>query len=212
VFQWFTNVHGNSVRHGRDKASNMPTPTPVPSIPTAADQFAAALSAPMPFIFAVFAVGVALFAGLLWAFRWRYDGVIEQLDAMIRLAAEENRIQKERENDLRALGAEFRTKLAELEEIETKQPTSHGKRVVEDLSKLSLTFDRRLDQLGQSNTATDEALRRGAAVTTGGGLPWQTDWQPSPRSPRNRAAFEPASNWDPRPPDEDNPPSATSKT
>jgi hypothetical protein len=208
-------MHGNSVQHGCDKPSAMTTMSPVPSIPTAADQFAAALSAPIPFIFAVVAVAIALFAGLLWAFRWRYDGVIEKLEAVIRLATEENRIAKEREKDLRNSREELSAKLAELtKEIETKE-TSDTKRVlavVDDLSKLSLTFDKQLFQVAQSNTAIDEALRRGAAVTAGGGLPWQTDWQPPSRPPRNRAAFESASNWDPKPSDEDNPPSATSKT
>jgi hypothetical protein len=196
----------------------MTTTTPIPPLPTTADQFAAALSAPIPFLFAVGVVAVTIFGGLLWAFRWRYDGVIEKLEAMIRLVAEENRIAKVREDDLRASREELRTKLDELtDEIEKlKDSKSDAKRVravVEDISKLSLTFDQQLSQLGQSNTAIDQALRLGAAATTGVGFPWQVvGGQPLPRPPRNRAALEPASNWEPRPPSNDQPPSATSKT
>jgi hypothetical protein len=114
------------------------------------DQFAAVLSAPLPFGLALLAVSVAMWGGLKWAFHWRYDGVIEQLNATLRLIGEENRIAKETEAKLTA-------KVKELETGDFKD----RKDVIQDLSRLTA-------QLGQANTAVDDAVRRGATLTIGG--------------------------------------------
>jgi len=120
------------------------------------DQFAAVLSAPLPFLLALLAVSIAILGVLRWAFHWRYDGVIEQLNATLRLIAEENRIVKERRADLAATVKELNDKIAGFKDRKDVQP------LIQDLSKLTLAADSQLAQLGRANTAVDDALRRGA--------------------------------------------------
>ncbi len=124
-------------------------------------QFAAALSAPLPFLLAVLAVSLAIWGALRWAFHWRYDGVIEQLNATLRLIAEENRIAKERRADLAATVKELNDEIASLKDLKDVQP------LIQDLSRLTLAADSQLAQLGKANTAVDDALRRGATFTMG---------------------------------------------
>src|SRR5579863_5878382 len=71
---------------------------PAPPLPiSTSDQFVAVLNAPLPFFLALLAVSVILWGVIRWAYQWRYDGTIEMLNAMLRLAAEENRIAKDRQ-------------------------------------------------------------------------------------------------------------------
>lgn len=128
----------------------------VPTVPiSAADQFAAVLSAPLPFALAVVAVAVLIWKAIQWAYQWRYDGVIEQLNAMLRLAAEENRKEKDKQNELAAT-------VKKLESQEAKKGADQSP-VFKDLSK-------QLIELSRANTAVDDALRRGFSVTPAGAL------------------------------------------
>jgi hypothetical protein len=131
-------------------------------MPTISDQFAAAFSALIPFTLAVLAV-----TAMIWrAFQWRYDGVIEKLNAMLRLAAEENRIQKERQTDLATDLAAAEKKLDEFVKVKGAEGAPDLKPLKQDLSKLRLA----VESASQANTAVDEALRRGATVTGAGSL------------------------------------------
>jgi hypothetical protein len=109
-----------------------------------------------PFFLAVIAVGYGIWQVIRWLYQWRYDGVIEQLNAMLRLAAEDNRIQKARQAESDALAKKLTA------EIETKRAEAAPdfKSVSEDLSKLRLA----VESAGRANTAVDETLRRGATL------------------------------------------------
>jgi hypothetical protein len=52
---------------------------PTAPLPTVSEQFAFALSAPLPFAMAVLAVAVVIWGLIRWLYQWRYDGVIEKL-------------------------------------------------------------------------------------------------------------------------------------
>ena len=74
---------------------------------------------PIPFGLAVVAVAVILWRFLQWQYQWRYDGTIEKLNAMLRLAAEENRIAKQKQDELN----DTATNLAqEIEALRAKEP------------------------------------------------------------------------------------------
>jgi hypothetical protein len=85
---------------------------------------------------------------------------------MLRLAAEENRIEKDKQSELDAtvkkLSGELERLKAEKPHDKSLQPTLH------DLTELAVRATAELRQLRQANTAVDDALRRGAAVTTMG--------------------------------------------
>jgi transposase len=85
--------------------------------------------------------------------RWAKTG------AMLKLAAEENRIAKDRYADAKAL----------IDELE-KAKGVEGDTVTQELSKLRLAIDSAL----KANTAVDDTLRRGAAFTasTAGHFPF----------------------------------------
>ena len=130
-------------------------------MPTASDQFLAVLNAPLPFALALLAVAVVIWGGLRFLYQWRYDGVIEKLNAMLRLAAEENRIQKDRQADTEADLTEVEKKLDELVKAKGAEGGAELQSLKEDLSKLRLA----VESSSSANTAVDDALRRGAALT-----------------------------------------------
>ena len=107
------------------------------------------------------AAAIAIWSEIRWAYQWRYDGKIEKLEAMLKLAAEENRIAKERYADAKAV-------IDELEKAKSGEGAKDT--VTQELSKLRLAIDSAL----KANTAVDDTLRRGAAFTasTAGHFPF----------------------------------------
>jgi hypothetical protein len=130
-------------------------------MPTAQEQLSFALNAPVPFFLTLVAAAIAIWLVIRWAYQWRYDGKIEKLEAMLKLAAEENRIAKERYTDAKVV----------IDELE-KAKAGEGEKgtVTQELSKLRLAIDSAL----KANTAVDDTLRRGAAFTasTAGHFPF----------------------------------------
>jgi hypothetical protein len=138
-----------------------------PTIPiTLADQFAAALSAPIPFLLAVLAVAFAIWGVVRWAYQWRYDGTIERLEAMLRLVAEERRIAKESESGLRVeiegLNEEVEKLRVQKSEDKALQP------IIKEVLRRTLSVDSELARVNEANTAVDNALRRAATGTAAG--------------------------------------------
>ena len=130
-------------------------------MPTVQEQLSFALSAPVPFFLTLVAAAIAIWSVIRWAYQWRYDGKIEKLEAMLKLAAEENRIAKERYADAKAV----------IDELEKAKAGEGAKdTVTQELSKLRLAIDSAL----KANTAVDDTLRRGAAFTasTAGHFPF----------------------------------------
>ena len=130
-------------------------------MPTVQEQLSFALNAPVPFFLTLVAAAIAIWSVIRWAYQWRYDGKIEKLEAMLRLAAEENRIAKERYADAKAV----------IDELEKAKAGEGAKdTVTQELSKLRLAIDSAL----KANTAVDDTLRRGAAFTasTAGHFPF----------------------------------------
>ena len=121
-------------------------------MPTVQDQLGFALNAPIPFFLTQVAAAIAIWSVIRWAYQWRYDGKIEKLEAMLKLAAEENRIAKDRYADAKAL-------IDELEKANAGEGVKDT--VTQDFSKLRLAIDSAL----KANTAVDDTLRRGAAFT-----------------------------------------------
>jgi hypothetical protein len=67
-----------------------------PSLPNVGEQFSAAFSAPLPFIFALLAIVVPI-AVLIWGvMEWPYRRVIDGTEIMRKLAATQNEVAKER--------------------------------------------------------------------------------------------------------------------
>ena len=137
------------------------------NFPSAADQLSAALNAPIPFFFAIVAVGVVI-AGAIWrAFQWRYDGIIELTRTMLELARTEAVTAKARQTELEAtiksLESKTKTleskiqqlpKMTEIPALRELQPLAH------DLSTVTSTASQQLLRLGQSNNAVTESLSR----------------------------------------------------
>lgn len=145
-----------------------------------ADQFTAAFNAWIPFSLAVLVVGVAIWQFVRWAYAWRYDGTIEQLNAMLRLAAAENETAKDREQRLRETIDELTTKVRNLQ-----SGGADTVPLVQDLSRLTLRADTQLTQLRTANSAIEEALKRGATITTMG-APYGFFWRGVPDSHENK--------------------------
>jgi hypothetical protein len=125
-------------------------------MPSVGDQFAAVFGALVPFTLAVGTVAVVIWKAISWLYAWRYGGVIERLEAQLRLVEVERRIASDRENNLastvNSLVAELSKSKAEIED-----------KVVRRLEgKLKSDFD----QLRQANNAVDEAVRRATIATT----------------------------------------------
>jgi hypothetical protein len=124
-------------------------------------QFAAVFGAPVPFGLAVVAVAIAIWKAIAWAYAWRYGGTIEKLEAMLRLVAEERRIASDRESTLAttvdSLKAEIAKSKAKIENTVAQQLENGAAKLASDFA-----------QLRQANTAIDEALRRGTAVSSMG--------------------------------------------
>ena len=123
-----------------------------PPMPTVQQQLSYVLNAPVPFFLTLVAAAIAIWSVIRWAYQWRYDGKIEKLEAMLRLAAEENRIAKERYADAKAV-------IDELEKAKAGEKSNET--VTQEFSKLRLAIDSAL----KANTAVDDTLRRGAAFT-----------------------------------------------
>jgi len=124
-------------------------------------QFAAVFGAPVPFGLAVFAVAIAIWKAIAWAYGWRYGGTIEKLEAMLRLVAEERRTASDREN---ALASTVDSLKAEIAKSKAKIENTVAQQLENGAAKLASDFA----QFRQANTAIDEALRRGAAVSSMG--------------------------------------------
>ena len=130
-------------------------------MPTVQEQLSFALNAPVPFFLTLVAAAIVIWSVIRWAYQWRYDGKIEKLEAMLKLAAEENRIAKERYADAKAV-------IDELEKAKAGEKSNET--VTQEFSKLRLAIDSAL----KANTAVDDTLRRGAAFTasTAGHFPF----------------------------------------
>jgi hypothetical protein len=137
-------------------------------MPSVDQQFAAVFGAPVPFGLAVFVVAIAIWKAIAWAYGWRYGGTIEKLEAMLRLVAEERRTASDRENTLAStvdsLKATADSLKAELEKSKIKIEAKVARQLETSTIQLATDFAR----LREANTGIDEALRRGAAVTTMG--------------------------------------------
>jgi hypothetical protein len=158
--------------------------TTPPIAMSVADQFGAALSAPVPFLLAVVAVGIVIWKVIQWAYGWRYGGTIEKLEAMLRLVAEERRIASDRENALASTVDSLKATVAELENSKPKIEFKTARQLESGTAELATNFAR----LRQANTAIDEALQRAAAVTTMGSSMFTTEQQAGPltlRAPVN---------------------------
>jgi len=130
-------------------------------MPSVDRQFAAVFGAPVPFGLAIFAVAIGIWTVIAWAYGWRYGGRIEHLEAMLRLVAEERRIASDREN---ALASTVDSLKAELEKSKPKIEAQVARQLESSTAKLATDFA----QFRQANTAIDEALRRGAALSSMG--------------------------------------------
>jgi uncharacterized protein (DUF3084 family) len=160
-------------------------------LPSVSEQFAAALSALIPFLLAVGLVSAGIWKFIQYLYRWRYDGQIEQLETALRVAKEWNGIQKERQD------ASDKTvnKLADdLEAVRTKlaaQGAGEAEAVL-DLTPLDegvKTLQLEVKSASEANTAVDEALRRGATVTGSGGLSFSRPSAAIQASPADWGAF-----------------------
>jgi hypothetical protein len=70
---------------------------PTTTLPSIADQFAAVLNAPLPFLLALGIGAVAVWR----AFEWRYGGVIEKTKSLWELAEHDAAGAKKREDELK---------------------------------------------------------------------------------------------------------------
>lgn len=66
-----------------------------------------------------------------------------------------------------------------------------------------LNPDQAHDHAEQEPPQTARSYPAGQSGSQYAGLGWQAQWSDPPRRPLNRAIFEPASSWVPRPPDQD---------
>jgi hypothetical protein len=150
----------------------MPDPTNhVPFIlPSAADQFSAALSAPIPFFIAMVVVAVALASAIWKAFSWRYDGIIEMTQERVVLAQAEAKSAKEKQTELEKTVKSLKDGIANLapkssmmdfgtsDSPEVKKTKEELSKKIEELSKIADTADSQLFQLGSSNNAVTDLL------------------------------------------------------
>jgi Tfp pilus assembly protein PilO len=135
-----------------------PTSGVTTNLPTAADQLSAALSAPIPFFFAVGAVAVVI-AGAVWkAFDGRYGGIIELTRTMLELARTEAQSAKAKESDLKQTVESLKRQLEKL--ADKSKNDRELQPLVQDLTIATTTASAQLSQLGQANTAVSESLSR----------------------------------------------------
>jgi hypothetical protein len=114
------------------------------TLPTLHEQLSAVLAAPVPFFFTVLLVWLAtigaISGALWWAFKWRYDGIIEKYKTVLDLALRDAEIVRRRKDELEA-GVK-------------SLPEKHGE---ERASALS-TIEQQFAALGQANNAITETL------------------------------------------------------
>ena len=158
----------------------MPDPTNhVPFIlPSAADQFSAALNAPIPFFIAMVVVAVALASAIWKAFSWRYDGIIEMTQERVVLAQAEAKSAKEKQTELEKTVKSLKDGIANLvprgsigmnfgttDSPEVKKTKEELSKKIEELSRIADTADSQLLRLGSSNSAVTDLLSH---IPTGG--------------------------------------------
>jgi ABC-type transport system involved in cytochrome c biogenesis permease subunit len=127
-------------------------------MPSVQQQLSFVLNAPVLFFLTQAAVTIAIWSLIRWLYQWRYDSKTEQLEAMLRLAAEENKIAKERYADAKAL----------IDELGKDKGEVQGAKDTVTQEKLRLAIDSAV----KANAAVDETLRRGAALTAGFPIPF----------------------------------------
>lgn len=135
--------------------ANVPGQTPF-ALPSVSDQFAAVLSAPLPFFLALAAVLIPTILFIWRAMEWRYGGIIEIWQTRHTQAVGDFEIARRREGELEKTVNELKTEVATLREeakdIAKLQPS---------IDKVAASADvagRQLTRLGEANTALAEVL------------------------------------------------------
>jgi hypothetical protein len=125
------------------------------TFPNASDQLSAALSAPIPFFVAIFAVAIGIW-GIVWkAFDWRYAGIIEQTKSMLELARAENESFKNKYSESEATIKSLQNKIDGLTKIGARE-RDFKKSAQEDVDKLL----EQMHGLRQSTDVISESLSR----------------------------------------------------
>jgi hypothetical protein len=139
-------------------ADDMADPITLPSV---ADQFAAALSAPLPFVIAV-GVAVAVAVGVIWrAFEWRYAGVIEKTSSLWKLAEHDVAAAKKREAELKETVEQLTNELNE-----SKKDAELADKLVK-IEKVAAKAATQVQELRDANNAISETVSRGVAASAG---------------------------------------------
>ena len=138
------------------------------TLPSAADQFSAALSAPIPFFIAIVVVAVALATAIWKAFLWRYDGIIEMTRERVVLAQAEAKSAEKKQTELEKTVKSLKDGIANLapkDGMKFGNDTPEVDRIKEELSKkikelsnIADTADLQLLHLGSSNSAVTDLL------------------------------------------------------
>jgi hypothetical protein len=131
---------------------------PTTTLPSVADQFAAVLNAPLPFLLALAAV-----AYFVWrAFEWRYAGVIEKTRSLWELAEHDAAGAKKRETDLKETVQELTDELSNIREDAEPVDKRAFVAALEKAKKAAAELGAQMQELEQANNAVSDTVRRGA--------------------------------------------------
>jgi hypothetical protein len=123
-------------------------------LPSVTDQFFAVLNTPIPFFLAVMAIAW----GIWRAMEWRYQGIIDLTKTMHQLAQTEAQTGKAKQVELEATVKSLKEELTNF--AERNKGDQALQPAIQDLSRLTLTAQSQLEQLGQANNAVSNALTR----------------------------------------------------